>query len=153
MVSTDADELGAVGREPARGAFQGVDGLVDVVGVQGDVTGVRDLHGSERGDIDGRVVGAQQPTGLTDGRRTEPGTRTVGHTAVEAELILVLSGAFIGYLPEHYAEHWVDRGRLRAILPTSFGYQAPFSLIYRRGRAREQMVLTFREYVRTSMGS
>ncbi|WP_084721601.1 LysR substrate-binding domain-containing protein [Rhodococcus marinonascens] len=67
--------------------------------------------------------------------------------------MLVLSGAFIGYLPEHYAEHWVDRGRLRAILPTSFGYQAPFSLIYRRGRAREQMVLTFREYVRTSMGS
>lgn len=72
---------------------------------------------------------------------------------MEAQLILVLSGAYIGYLPEHYAEYWVDRNRLRPILPASFGYQAPFSLIYRRGRAREPMVLTFRELVRTSMGS
>ncbi|MBG6712153.1 LysR family transcriptional regulator, partial [Pseudomonas aeruginosa] len=32
---------------------------------------------------------------------------------------------------------WVEQGRLRALLPATFGYQAPFSLILRRrpGRA------------------
>jgi LysR family transcriptional regulator, transcriptional activator for bauABCD operon len=72
---------------------------------------------------------------------------------MEAQLMLVLSGGYIGYLPEHYAQHWVDQGRLRPLLPASFGYQAPFSLIYRRGRAREPLVLTFRELVRTSVDS
>ncbi|MFH5206660.1 LysR family transcriptional regulator [Antrihabitans spumae] len=70
---------------------------------------------------------------------------------MEAQLMLVLSGGYIGYLPEHYANYWVDRDRLRPLLPASFGYQAPFSLIYRRGRAREPLVLTFRELVRTSV--
>ena len=46
--------------------------------------------------------------------------------SMEAQLILVLSGAYIGYLPEHYAQPWVDQGRLRVLLPATFGYQAPF---------------------------
>ena len=28
---------------------------------------------------------------------------------MESQLILILSGAFIGYLPAHYAKAWVDR--------------------------------------------
>ena len=70
---------------------------------------------------------------------------------MEGQLILILSGGYIGYLPEHYAGYWVDQQRLRPLLPASFGYQAPFSLIYRRGRAREPLVLAFRELVRTSV--
>lgn len=65
--------------------------------------------------------------------------------SMEAQLILVLSGAYIGYLPEHYARPWVDQGRLQALLSASFGYQAPFALIYRRGRARDPLVQTMRE--------
>ena len=37
--------------------------------------------------------------------------------SMEAQLILVLSGAYIGYLPEHYAQSWVEQGRLRVLLP------------------------------------
>lgn len=70
---------------------------------------------------------------------------------MEAQLLLILSGAYIGYLPEHYADHWVERGRLRALEPASFGYQTPFSLIFRRSRAREPIVLTFRELLRARM--
>jgi DNA-binding transcriptional LysR family regulator len=68
--------------------------------------------------------------------------------SMEAQLILVLSGAYIGYLPEHYAHPWVEQGRLRALLPATFGYQAPFTLIYRRGRAREPLIQAFRDLLR-----
>ncbi|MCF7480750.1 LysR family transcriptional regulator [Vibrio sp. J1-1] len=42
---------------------------------------------------------------------------------------LILSGAFIGYLPEHYASSWVDKGLLKAILPDKYTYQIPVMLI------------------------
>ncbi len=48
--------------------------------------------------------------------------------SMEGQLILILSGAFIGFLPEHYAQAWVDKGRLRALAPAAFGYQAPFAV-------------------------
>lgn len=60
--------------------------------------------------------------------------------SMEAELILLLSGGYIGYLPEHYAQNWVERGRLRVLLPATFGYQSQFSLILRRGRSREPSI-------------
>ena len=42
---------------------------------------------------------------------------------------LILSGQFIGYLPEHYAAHWVDKGLFKAIQPTQYSYQIPVMLI------------------------
>jgi len=42
---------------------------------------------------------------------------------------LILSGAFIGYLPEHYAAYWVDKGVFKAILPEQYSYQIPVMLI------------------------
>ncbi|KRW60935.1 LysR family transcriptional regulator [Pseudomonas sp. TTU2014-080ASC] len=68
--------------------------------------------------------------------------------SMEAQLILVLSGAYIGYLPEHYAQHWVDQGKLRVLSPATFGYQAPFSLILRRGRLREPLIQAFRDLLK-----
>ncbi|KAF7781645.1 hypothetical protein PRUB_b0938 [Pseudoalteromonas rubra] len=42
---------------------------------------------------------------------------------------LILSGEFIGYLPEHYASYWVDKGIFRAIQPEKYAYQIPVMLI------------------------
>jgi DNA-binding transcriptional LysR family regulator len=71
--------------------------------------------------------------------------------SMEAQLILVLSGAYIGYLPEHYAQPWVEQGRLKVLLPATFGYQAPFSLILRRGRSREPLIQTFRDLLKAQL--
>lgn len=68
--------------------------------------------------------------------------------SMEGQLILILSGAYIGFLPEHFAQSWVERGSLRALLPAKFGYQAPFSLVVRRGRSKEPLVVRFREALR-----
>ena len=42
---------------------------------------------------------------------------------------LILSGEFIGYLPEHYASYWVDKGLFKPILPNKYFYQIPVALI------------------------
>lgn len=47
---------------------------------------------------------------------------------MEAGARLILSGAFLGYLPIHYAERWVARGEMRAILPDELAYDAPFEI-------------------------
>lgn len=68
--------------------------------------------------------------------------------SMEAQLILILSGQYIGYLPEHFAQHWVEQKRLKVLLPATFGYNAPFSLIFRRGRTQEQVIQNFRKVVK-----
>jgi len=42
---------------------------------------------------------------------------------------LILSGEFIGYLPEHYASYWVEKGLFKSILPQKYSYQIPVMLI------------------------
>ena len=58
-------------------------------------------------------------------------------TAYDQEAVahLVLSGAYLGYLPEHYAEAFVSRGRMRALLPEEFQYVCEFSAIVRHAPA------------------
>ena len=71
--------------------------------------------------------------------------------SMEGQLILILSGAYIGFLPEHFAQSRVDDGSLRVLAPSAFGYQAPFSLAVRRGRSKEPLVLKFRETLRRAL--
>jgi DNA-binding transcriptional LysR family regulator len=61
--------------------------------------------------------------------------------SMEAQLILILSGAYVGFLPEHYAQPWVERQRLRVLLPSAFGYQSP--------SGREPAIQALRELLRT----
>ncbi|MEG3129904.1 LysR family transcriptional regulator [Pantoea cypripedii] len=65
--------------------------------------------------------------------------------SIEAQLTLILSGRFIGYLPEHYARSWEQQGALCRLLPQHFQFRAPFSFAFRRGRARETLIRAMRE--------
>jgi DNA-binding transcriptional LysR family regulator len=53
----------------------------------------------------------------------------------EAVATLILSGAFIGFLPDHYAAAFVQSGRMRALAPERLGYDCMFSAITRRSPA------------------
>ena len=61
------------------------DGLVDAERVAGDVPGVCDLLGTERGHGELCVPGAQQPRAGPHGGRPEPGAGPVGRARVERE--------------------------------------------------------------------
>ena len=45
---------------------------------------------------------------------------------------LVLSGLFLGFLPDHYASQFVTAGRMRAIHPAGLRYECHYSVIHRR---------------------
>lgn len=51
----------------------------------------------------------------------------------EGVAFLILTGRYVGFLPEHYAKRWVDEGRMRAILPRTMSYETHFATITKKG--------------------
>ncbi|KEZ79362.1 LysR family transcriptional regulator [Salinisphaera hydrothermalis] len=71
----------------------------------------------------------------------------LNHTATASEregiAFLVLTGRYIGLLPEHYAQRWVDAGRLVALRPDIFSYAIDYHTITRSGRRPNRVLDTF----------
>jgi DNA-binding transcriptional LysR family regulator len=51
----------------------------------------------------------------------------------EGVAFLILTGRYIGYLPDHYAHRWVKEGRMRTILPDNMSYLTSFATITKKG--------------------
>ncbi len=60
----------------------------------------------------------------------------------EAVAHLVLSGKYLGFLPEHYAESFVTRDLMRPVLPASLQYVCEFNAIVRHSAAPNRVVQT-----------
>lgn len=58
----------------------------------------------------------------------------------EGMAFLILTGRYIGYLPDHYAQAWVQQGRLRVLKPSSRFYDISLASVTRKGR-RPHLVL------------
>lgn len=71
---------------------------------------------------------------------------------VEAQLILVLSGAYLAYLPTHYAQTWVDKGLLRPLLPDKTSYAVRFTMATRKGVRTTPTLKAFIQDLYTSVG-
>lgn len=56
---------------------------------------------------------------------------------------LIQSGRYIGYLPRRYAEIWVSVGRMRSLLPDTYGRDATFSVASRPETRRQPIVESF----------
>jgi DNA-binding transcriptional LysR family regulator len=50
-------------------------------------------------------------------------------TNMEAQAAFILSGEFVGYLPEHYANHWVERGQMRTLMSPETRIVRPFVIV------------------------
>jgi DNA-binding transcriptional LysR family regulator len=62
---------------------------------------------------------------------------------MEALATLILSGRFIGYLPEHYAARWVEQKIMSAILPAEKFNEAEFFVVTLKGREQSMAVRLF----------
>ncbi|MEO1199151.1 MAG: LysR family transcriptional regulator [Pseudomonadota bacterium] len=60
--------------------------------------------------------------------------------SMEALLTLLLSGGYIGFLPDHYARSWVERGDLSAIPDPDLSYTSTHTIVTKRG-VRESLAL------------
>ncbi|HZX19124.1 MAG TPA: LysR family transcriptional regulator [Pseudomonas sp.] len=63
----------------------------------------------------------------------------------EGMAFLILTGRYIGYLPDHYAQAWVQQGRLRVLKPTSRFYDISLASVTRKGRRPHLVLESFLE--------
>ena len=74
--------------------------------------------------------------GTRDTRQFGAGRGSATVNSMEAGAQLILSGEYLGYLPQHYAEPWVARGQMKALLPEELTYDAPFDLAFQQATER-----------------
>ncbi|SHF51879.1 DNA-binding transcriptional regulator, LysR family [Modicisalibacter ilicicola DSM 19980] len=61
----------------------------------------------------------------------------------EGIAFLILTGRYIGYLPDHLARPWVESGRLRALCPEQESFTTEFVTVTRRGRRPHRVLEAF----------
>ena len=62
---------------------------------------------------------------------------------MEGTLILLLSGAYIGFLPDHYAASFVRQDLMRALRRDHYSYACNFEAIVRQETRRSRLTQTF----------
>lgn len=62
---------------------------------------------------------------------------------VEAVAMLIKTGRFLGFLPQHYAAQLVAQGTFRALRPDLISFNTPFNLILRHNTVRSPLVKAF----------
>jgi DNA-binding transcriptional LysR family regulator len=62
---------------------------------------------------------------------------------IEPQLSLIMSGGYLGFLPDHYARAWEDQGHIRRINTDVGSYSCSFEIITRRGDRLTDVTRTF----------
>lgn len=68
----------------------------------------------------------------------------------EGMAFLIITGQYIGYLPEHYARYWVGMGQMRALVPEQNFYELELATVTRKGRRPHLVLESFLEALRSS---
>ena len=68
---------------------------------------------------------------------------TVVH--MEAQIMMILSGQFIGFLPRHIGDLWARRGEMRVLQPHRFNFDSLHFVAFRTADARNGLVSAFVE--------
>lgn len=63
----------------------------------------------------------------------------------ESIATLILSGEYLGFLPDHYAESFVNKGQMRAVAPALFRYACSFFSIVRGSPEPSRVTRAFQE--------
>ncbi|MNE04773.1 HTH-type transcriptional activator CmpR [compost metagenome] len=71
---------------------------------------------------------------------------------IEALAILIISGAYLGFLPVHVAAQWVNSGEMQQLAPNTLSLASPFEVITRRGVPAPPILRVFLEDMAASSG-
>ncbi|OXY80858.1 LysR family transcriptional regulator [Oceanimonas doudoroffii] len=61
----------------------------------------------------------------------------------EGIAFLILTGSYIGYLPDHYAAKWVAKGQMKALCPERLFFDSRLAIVTRKGRRPNLLLETF----------
>ena len=62
---------------------------------------------------------------------------------MESVAVFILSGRYIGFLPEHFAKTWVTKDMMRPLLEKNLGYQNPIYLVLRKTEQKKPILSAF----------
>lgn len=62
---------------------------------------------------------------------------------MDAAMLMVLSGHYLAFLPEHFARIWSEKGQICAICPGAYSTEMTFALITKRGGRENHVVDVF----------
>ncbi len=71
----------------------------------------------------------------------------------EAIALLILSGEFLGFLPDHYAESFVRGGQMQAVAPSRFHYSCRFVSLLRKSPQPSRATLAFQQCLMAAHGA
>jgi len=100
--------------------------------------------------IRGHRIIARTYWGSRDLKLFAIGQATAFVSDMESEAHLILSGAYLGYLPDHYADTRVAAGDLRPLLTTQLGYTGTFQLASRPEAQNEPRLRTAIQAIRNA---
>lgn len=62
---------------------------------------------------------------------------------IDARILLVLSGAFLGFLPPHFAAPWVESGELLEVMPDHFRTENTFYVLFKKSARQSAAAQAF----------
>ncbi|WP_067102209.1 LysR family transcriptional regulator [Marinomonas atlantica] len=65
----------------------------------------------------------------------------------EGIAFLILTGTYIGFLPDHYAEYWITKGRMKKLLPKTYKFKSEINLVTKRVALHNQILNQFLEFI------
>jgi DNA-binding transcriptional LysR family regulator len=91
--------------------------------------------------------------GLLELNEIGPINATAQVSNMEAAAFMILSGKFIGYLPDHFAEHWVKSGEMRAIDHLGLERISRFYMVTRQSPQPPKFVRAFMNDIKSTIQS
>lgn len=71
---------------------------------------------------------------------------------MEAQVMMILSGRFIGFLPRHVADGWVRQGLMRELKPQTYQFQSSHFVAYRKSDDNRPIVRSFVRFLSQHAG-
>jgi DNA-binding transcriptional LysR family regulator len=65
----------------------------------------------------------------------------------EGIAFLILTGTYIGFLPDHYAAYWVEKNMMKPLLPETFNFKSNISLVSKKGAKHNQIIKQFLDFI------
>ena len=79
--------------------------------------------------------------------------RATGHVMqMEAQVMLILSGRFIGFLPSHIGDSWAGQGQMREIKPQTYRFLSSHFAAYRKADGDRPLVRNFLRFLTQHAG-
>ncbi len=104
-----------------------------------------DMNDSEirQEDIDSSSFVARGYLHKYDLQRVGHGNPEANVETMEAQLVLIQTGEYIGYLPTHYAAPWVAQSVLRCIMDSQLSYNSPIYAVTQKQGSENRLLRHF----------